>query len=198
MESRYEFMLKEIEESKALVLLEVGVYRAERSGQMIERALKSALEQNVHFYGVDLFEDMTPELKTLEVSRSQGPMSKEEASEYLESSYPGVNILLFKGDSKETLPMLNGLIRTPDVVFIDGGHSFPTAFSDWKNVEAMMGDWTTVFFDDYSEISTMINTKKVVDTIDRDKYTVTISPECDHASSDYESADLRIAKVVRK
>ena len=196
MGDRFDILRELIIANKCKQLLEVGVFRCERSHLMIKAALEHAKPEEIFFTGLDMFEDMTAELTKKEVSRPSGPWSELMCKEYLRMNFPGVRTQLIKGDTKETLK--NFRLSEYDFVFLDGGHSIQTAMSDWLNISLMMKPGTIVCFDDYSEKSTMINTKAVVDTIDRNIFSVEIAEQCDFASSDYEDADLRIAIVRMK
>jgi hypothetical protein len=57
-----------------------------------------------------------------------------------------------------------------DLIFIDGGKSFPEAKSDWENSKTLMHDRTAVFVHNY-EFS---GVRRMVDNIPRDKYQVKI------------------------
>jgi hypothetical protein len=189
MEQRYDFMLRGIDEIKPETLVEVGVFRGERSREMIRRALKH--RDSVRFFGFDLFEDMTEQLKEKEVSRSLMPSKMNELLKELKEEFPKAEIFLIKGDTKQTLPVMDIPI---DFAFIDGGHSYDTARSDLKEVLRMINYDSLVFVDDYSEQSKNIFTKKVVDEVSSN-YLVEISGEVDSASPSYGSVDLRMARI---
>jgi hypothetical protein len=196
MSDRFDILRRIIVENKFTKILELGVYQCERSSLMIAAALENSKPEDVTFQGFDMFEDMTAELTKHEVSRPAGPWSVMQCSAYLSAKFPGVHYILTKGDSKKTLETEN--VIDWDLCFIDGGHSLETAMSDWKHISRMMRPGKVVCFDDYSMVSTLINTRRVVDEIDRSKFDVEISVECDYASTDYESADLHLATVRMK
>jgi len=193
-ERRFEEVYKAIDERKAKTLVEVGVYRCERSKEMIKRALKHSRAEDISFFGFDLFEFMTPELSAKEVSRSSLPMSSKDALEYLTKQFPGVRINIIAGDSKKTLSEKNIPF---DVAFVDGGHSYETTLSDWENISRMMKEDSVVCFDDYSEIPGVFTTQ-VVEEIDKSIYSVEISEVFDMSTPAYGSVKLHIAKVRKK
>ncbi|KKK89601.1 hypothetical protein LCGC14_2731450, partial [marine sediment metagenome] len=59
----------------------------------------------------------------------------------------GVEVKLFKGFSKDTLPIFAKMNIRPDFVYIDGGHSFETVENDWNWVKQLTDG--IVIFDDY-------------------------------------------------
>ena len=91
--------------------------------------------------------------------------------------------MLFKGDSVETLPKEVKTLPKMDLIFIDGGHSYATAKSDWENSRFLMHNETAVFFHNYD----FSGVKRVIDNISREEYQVKII----HPSSDYDSAFVK-------
>lgn len=140
---RYNAISEIIREINAKSLMEIGVFKAVRSRQMILTALETP--GRVTFYGFDLFEDMTEDRCKLEAC--QMPLHEMEA--YSKLNAIGVDVSLFKGDSKETLPRFTKLGIKPDFIFIDGGHSAETQESDWRYVQQCLDDTTVIVFDDY-------------------------------------------------
>ena len=140
---RYDVIPDIVRDCGAKILLEIGVYKCIRSQAMILAALETI--GKVQFFGFDLFEDLTNELADLEMSPK--PYCIAQAYEKLNGI--GVDVVLFKGFSRETLPMFLTMNIKPDFIFIDGGHSFETVESDWNYVKQMMHDETVVVFDDY-------------------------------------------------
>lgn len=190
-EKRFTELSKAIAETKAKILIEVGVYRCERSRVMINEALK--YNKDISFYGFDLFQYMTNELSSKEVSRSQFPFSSKNAFTVLVNEFPTVNLNIIPGDSKITLADQNIPF---DVAFIDGGHSLETTQSDWDNISRMMKPGSIVLIDDYSDIPGVF-TKQVVDKIDRSKFSVELSEDFDMSTPQYGSVRLHIAKIKR-
>ena len=60
-----------------------------------------------------------------------------------------VEVKLFKGFSRDTVPEFAKLGIKPDFVFIDGGHSWDTVKDDWNNVKGLIHNDTVIVFDDY-------------------------------------------------
>lgn len=59
-------------------------------------------------------------------------------------------IKLFKGNTKETLPVNLSRLAPVDFVYIDGGHSYGTVKSDYFNVKPVLKTGTVVVFDDFN------------------------------------------------
>lgn len=132
-----------IRENNCKILVEIGVCGGFHAKQMILTALETPGE--VFYYGFDLFEDITDEIRELEASPR--PLLEREVYERLKGS--GVKVKLFKGYTKDTLSEFLKLNIKPDFVFIDGGHSYYTIENDWFYVRKMMKPETIVVFDDY-------------------------------------------------
>jgi predicted O-methyltransferase YrrM len=68
---------------------------------------------------------------------------------YINDKYPDRHTLIF-GDSKETIPRFkkNNSNITFDVIFIDGGHDYQTAFMDLLNCKQVAHNKTIVIMDD--------------------------------------------------
>lgn len=185
---RFNAIYSDIRRNNRKKLMEIGVYRAARSLQMLKVAGKDA-----EFVGFDYFEDMTYEVIKNEVSMPVMPFSVEKVKSVL-SDY---NHYLIKGDTKETLPkFITESNFTPDLMFIDGGHSLETTLSDLKCCLLLLNERNVLYVDDYSEKSTKLKTKEAVDSLPS-KYRVELIDTQDFAGEDYEKADLKLAKIIK-
>ena len=144
---RYEQLKSQIMKMKSCTkIMEIGVHKGKSSLRMINAALKK--NNNVNFYGFDIFEGMTPELHKNEMAKM--PRSEKEIYNLL-SETTGAKINLIKGNTSKTLP---DFVETHlgfifDFVFVDGGHSEETVLSDWENVKKLIEDEKVIIFDDY-------------------------------------------------
>lgn len=68
---------------------------------------------------------------------------------------------LFMGDTRKTLPEVVNKLPKMDLIYIDGGHDYETAKSDWENSKKLMHNKTLAVFDDYP----LEGVKEVVDGI---------------------------------
>ena len=143
--SRYDWVPGLVDASKSRYLMEIGTWTGERALAMIEAAKKHHDPKDIHYYGYDLFEEMSPEM--LEVERSKQPWSEGLVSKRL--AHTGANIHLVKGNTHETLHPITPYTGGPmDFIFIDGGHSFETITSDWEGIQPYIGASTIILFDD--------------------------------------------------
>lgn len=146
--------------------MEIGVADGENARNMLRVAMQNFSPEEVEYYGFDLFDDD---------SRMKQVRQKLEET--------GCRFRLFKGDSLLTLPRAVKTLPKMDMIFIDGGHSYETAKSDWENSKTLIHERTAVFFHNYS----FSGVKRVVDNISREEYQVKII----HPSSDYDTAFVK-------
>jgi len=150
--------------NKCRIIMEIGIADGENAKRMVTVASNNFPAEMVEYYGFDLFgwngdSQMKRVLKKLKAT--------------------GCRFKLFRGDSTITLPKIEDLPMM-DLIFIDGGHSYPTVKSDWENVKTLMHDETAVFFHNYD----FSGPKRVVDNISRDEYDVKIIyPPSDSATA---------------
>lgn len=151
--------------NKCKRIMEIGVADGENARSMVKAAIRNFLPEEVEYYGFDFFESSQD---------SEGGQVKQKLKE------TGCKFKLFKGDSVKTLPEVVKTLPKMDLIFIDGGHSYPTVKSDWENSKTLMHDETAVFFHNYG----FSGPKRVVDNISREEYQVEII----HPPSDYDTA----------
>jgi len=151
--------------NKCRRIMEIGVADGENAKSMAMAASNNFPIEEVEYYGFDLFgwngdSHMRRVIKKLEAT--------------------GCKFKLFRGDSTITLPKLVEDLPMMDLIFIDGGHSYPTANSDWENSKNLVHDETAVFFHNYD----FSGPKRVVDNISRIEYDVKILyPPSDSATA---------------
>ncbi len=151
-------------------IMEIGVADGRNAVEMVNAALQNFSPEEVEYYGFDFFGGIGDSQLKL-VSRTLGRT--------------GCRFKLFKGDSAKTLPKVAKNLPMMDLIFIDGGHSFSTVKSDWKNSKLLMHNETAVFFHNYN----FSGPKKVVENISREEYSVKIIDP---------PSDYRTALVKRK
>lgn len=202
MPRRYGVLLQEVRRSRARTILEIGVYRGSRAKEMIEAAMLTWKPLDVRYIGFDLFEDLSDELCTKEFSKKPSPQAA--IQELLSST--GAHVELYRGFSQDTLPTFvvteKAERRTPDLVFIDGGHAVHTILSDWRNVEHLMGPHTVVFFDDYyvggGENVRTVGCQSIIDRLDRSRYDVAIVGPADRFTKEWGVLHIQLARVQKK
>jgi hypothetical protein len=116
---------------------------------------------DIKYYGFDLFEGMTPNVKDREF-HGKCDVTREEAENKI--SKTGSEYELIVGNTIDTMPDFNP-DRLIDFVFIDGGHSIATIASDWSNIKRIMSDHTIVLFDDYYENRDDVGCKSLIDSL---------------------------------
>jgi predicted O-methyltransferase YrrM len=159
------FLNEYIRRNKCKKIMEIGVADGENARSMVKVAIQSFSPEEVEYYGFDLFEG----------NRMENVRQKLKET--------GCKFSLFRGDSVKTLSTVLKKLPRMDLVFIDGGHSYEIAKSDWENSRSLMHDETAVFFHNYG----FSGVRRVVDNISREKFQVKII----HSSSDYDSAVVK-------
>ena len=159
------FLNEYIHRNKCKKIMEIGVADGENARTMVKVAIQSFSPEEVEYYGFDLFEGNRMEHVRQKLKET------------------GCKFSLFRGDSVKTLSTVLKKLPRMDLVFIDGGHSYEIAKSDWENSRSLMHDETAVFFHNYG----FSGVRRVVDNISREKFQVKII----HPSSDCDSAVVK-------
>ena len=191
---RYDQLIELVKTNKCKKIVEVGTHKGNSALRMINASLDSCLNaEDIYYYGFDLFELMTQEVFEKEVSKwapSELKVSKTLAK-------TGVNIKLYKGFSKDTIPLFVKEGVTPDFIFIDGGHSIETLENDWDLIKEVADKDTIIVLDDY--ISNFDKKKYgcngLADTLDRNKWDVDILPVTDVIN---EELSIQFVKIQKK
>jgi len=168
----YSTIFKYLSENKCRNIMEIGTYTGENAVQMIK-----ACRSDVHYYGFDLFEGITPQLVGTEFSHPSTP-DMDTVKKYIESMV-SAEVTLFSGNTNTTLKSVVKDLPSMDMIFVDGGHSIETIRNDWKHISKLMKDNTVVFFDDYFPEMPFIGCQFLIDEIDKTKYEVEVLPEFD-------------------
>jgi len=161
----HSFLNEYIRRNKCKRILEIGVADGGNARNMVGVAIRNFSPEEVEYYGFDLFS-------------GDGDSRMEQVRQRLKDTR--CKFQLFKGDSVKTLSEAVKTLPKMDLIFIDGGHSYATVRSDWKNSKSLMHNGTAVFFHNYD----FSGPKKVVDNISREEYQVKII----HLLSDCDTA----------
>ena len=172
--------------------MEIGVWNGEHAFQMIREAKKIFPPEEVEYYGFDLFELMDSDTYAEEVSKK--PPSLETVKNKLEKT--NARIHLYKGATKQTFPKVVKELPKMDFVFIDGGHSIETIKNDWEYTQQVMDNHTIVIFDDYWNKEDA-GCKKVVKSIDRNKFEVKILPTQDKFKKEWGTLKINFVQVEK-
>jgi len=198
--NRYERLVKEVSKSKALNIMEIGVFNGAHSDLMIKACLQVNPLDRINYYGFDLFEGITEEQMRQEVAKR--PLLIDEVKDKLSKINQSVKIHLYKGNTNITLPECTGKLPKMDFIFIDGGHSYETVRSDWLNSQKLMHKATVVIFDDYVNDKAISvenwGVNRLIDSIDRKLYNVKILNPVDWFEHDWGILKTRLVKVEIK
>ncbi|MDO8495017.1 MAG: class I SAM-dependent methyltransferase [bacterium] len=176
-------------------IMEIGTWTGDRALTMIKLAKGYRRQKEIDYYGFDLFEEMTQERYSEEISK--WPPAQAEAQAKLSAT--GINIHLFQGDTMKTLPQEVPALPKMDLIFIDGGHSLETSANDWQWASRLMHEKTVVIFDDYWSDRTDAGCKVTVDSLDRTKYSVTLWPLVDKfKKTAFGPLKIKLAKVTKR
>lgn len=140
---RYIQLLDIIEREKPRHICEIGTWNGNNAIRMIQAAAKYRPMKDIHYQGFDLFEQMTGEQYTRELSKHGYPL--EVVQRRLEAT--GANIELITGDTKETIGDM--YTKMHDFIFVDGGHSEETIENDGGAALECVNDDGVIIFDDY-------------------------------------------------
>jgi glycosyltransferase involved in cell wall biosynthesis len=179
-------------------IMEIGTYNGENAVQMIKAAALKVKETDIHYYGLDLFENITQAKITTELSHPKTP-DMESVKKYIESSVKA-KVTLFSGDTNTTLESVIKELPFMDMIFIDGGHSLETIDNDWKYAARLMKSDGIVFFDDYLPEMPFIGCKTLIDGIQKSmvSYDVEVLPEYDDYPKPYGHMRSQLASIQPK
>ena len=172
-------LLDLIKEKKPKHFLEIGVFCGVTSRNVCE-LLNIINKGNFSYIGFDLFGEKVNEslneaepeyIKSQKFSnplkgfyynylKKENLNSIESVSNFLKKFEN--NITLIKGDTNVTLK--NNITSNIDFAFVDGGHSYKTAYSDLETLyDRMKNKNATILCDDYLDASYITETKNAID-----------------------------------
>lgn len=185
---RYDNLITEVEKRKPKTIMEIGTWNGVHAAEMYQEAKR--YNDQVIYYGFDLFE-IRDEKINQEEHNVKTIYNRKNVENHLKSQR--VTYALFQGFSRDTVP--NFEPDAPiDFLYIDGGHSVQTIFDDWNNCQRLINDDTVVIFDDYYHHREDTGCNQVIDSIDREKYSVEFLDPTDHI----DGQEIQFVKVVRK
>lgn len=199
---RYEGLFGTLEDLAAeerlnLQYLEVGTYNGSRTEELC-KYWREVFNGTFNYVGFDLFEDMTPETNTAELSKAVLPPSKAEVEAKLKKA--GARVTLIKGNTRDTIPAFVESMKDdykPDLIFIDGGHSLETIASDWGALQFLVHKKTHVLFDDYYENRDDYGCKNLIKELEaNEKYIVRLLDPVD--TYDHTKLKVRMVSVRLK
>lgn len=178
---------------ESLTFIEVGTYNGYRAIKLCSEWIHRT-NKPLNYIGFDLFEDMTRDVNTKELSKSTLPPSLAVVEKLFKQAK--VPHRLIKGDTKITIPKFvaesNFNPRDPLLIFIDGGHSLETVASDWEALSKLAGIYTVFIFDDYYENKERFGCRETITKLQQDpKWNVNLLNPVDRV----ESSGLQIRMV---
>lgn len=193
---RYVDLLRAAYACRPRTIVEIGTYNGIHARHLIQIARIFHPASEVHYWGFDLFEMMTPEVQQAEFSLR--PPSVGEVEKFLRRT--GANVHLRKGFSKETVPQAAPLMGRADLVFVDGGHALETVRTDWQNVQPLLHPGTVVVFDDWFENAERevqgFGCREVIRKLDPARYRVELLPHVDEFEHPWGILRTRMVKVT--
>ena len=176
-------------------ILEIGTNNGNNAIGMIKTAASRVPEDKIHYYGFDLFEDLTPELVGKEFSfEKSSPMADVEKK--IEDQTKA-KATLFKGDTNKTLEAAKELPKM-DFIYIDGGHAVETVRNDWKHCSEKVKPEGVIFLDDYFPEMPFIGCKFLLDEIDKSRFETVVLPTKDTYTQTWGRLVSQLVKVQPK
>lgn len=165
--TRYKNLLEQIDLVAPRFILEFGVWKGYTAVRMIKHALQ--YRQDVHYFGIDTFQNITVEQAAYE-NHTKAMAQYKETLKYLDSEIGQARHSVVMGESKKMFRkirrnFMKNIFYTKhcDLIFIDGGHSVATILHDWLAAESIMDDKTVVIFDDYYKDITDVGAFHVIE-----------------------------------
>jgi len=178
-------LLQNIFKHKPKNFLEIGVYTGVTALNVC-KLLQFINNNEFKYIGIDLFEDFSKNNFINEVA-PQSNYSKKYFNNPIKNfflrligqelnSFKNVNkflnkfsenVMLYKGKSSDVLKKID--LKSINYIFLDGGHSFETVYSDLNIIYSKANIRTVIFCDDYNlnnsgvqkAIDTFVNNKKL-------------------------------------
>ncbi len=174
----YKGLFEVIKEIIPANIMEIGTSSGQTAIGMIRTAGQFSKEDQISYFGVDLFEFGKPSQWEYEFTGGYIPPKKADVETRLRAETAAdITLVAFDSKNLHLVPVEERLKM--DLIFIDGGHSLETVLSDWEFAKTSMHEKTVVVLDDYFTELPFIGCKSVVDNIDRSVFDVKIMPEID-------------------
>lgn len=177
-------------------ILEIGTNNGDNAIGMIKTAAFRVPEDKIHYYGFDLFEELTSELVEKEFSLEKSP-SMEEVEKKIKS-LTKANITLIRGDTNNTLKTTGDWLELPptmDFIYIDGGHAVDTIRNDWNFCSKMVKSSGVIFLDDYFPEMPFVGCKFLLNEIDKTKFNIELLPTKDTYEQTFGKLVSQLVKV---
>ena len=191
-------ILRHLRNYQPINLLEIGVHKGEFAKRMLSQ-IDNERHHEISYTGIDLFAS----LHTKAINIKEGslwPDSKKDVYKKLSETYPRVKVNLMEGFSEKCLKKIRN--KKFDFIFIDGGHSYKTVYSDWMRCKELIAPNGFIFFDDFINESAIKHTRfginKVINGIDSKFWNIETLPRKDCFKKKWGILKIQIIKVSKK
>jgi len=191
--SQYWPMFNTLRQKPCRKIMEVGVHNGNNAIAMIKAAAQKVPEEEICYYGFDLFEEKTREITEQEFSPIQ-VVNFKDVKEHIKK-HTTAKVTLLKGDTRKTLM---GVFPAMDLIYIDGGHSIETTRSDWENAQRLTHKETVVYFDDYNDEIPFMGSHFIVGELPS-KYQAEVLPNTNYYKRPFGHLKCQLLRVtIRK
>jgi hypothetical protein len=144
--NRYEHLVHFVAKAKPRSMLEIGVWRGDRSEQFLQR-----VPELQDYVGLDLFEEIDSTTYQKESMGKCHPSTLQQVQSRLENAARnGTRIRLIRGRTDVTMPQLvQERPHSFDLIYLDGGHSLETVQNDWDHSLRLLRGTGWIVLDDY-------------------------------------------------
>lgn len=193
----YEPLFRTLAEKPCRNIMEIGVFDGTSAIAMIKQAAKLVPEEEINFFGFDLFEDMTQQVRDEEFSFGGRlpPKMKDVEKMFLEATK--AKISLTKGNTRQTLKHNAKMLPKMDIIYIDGGHTIETIRNDWQYSSELMHKDTVAYFDDYCDEMPFVGSFFIKDELAKN-FRSQVMPEVDYYQKKFGRFKAQLLKVEKK
>jgi len=175
-------------------ILEIGTHNGKNAVAMIKNASLKVPENEIEYYGFDLFEDLSSQLSIEEFSISEATPKVADVQKFIQENTKA-KVTLIKGNTRETLKENN--LPEMDLIYIDGGHTIETTRNDWQYSSRLMKEDTVVYFDDYCDEMPFIGAYFIKNELGP-QYQYEVMPEPDIYKRKFGHLKTQLLKVEKK
>ncbi len=176
-------------------ILEIGVNNGNNAVAMIKAAAQKVPEEEIHYWGFDLFEGKT---ESLVMEEFQNPLivKVDEVKAHIKK-HTTAKVTLFKGNSRWTLKRAIKSLPIMDLIYIDGGHSIETTRNDWEYSSRLVDNNTVVYFDDYDDEMPFLGSYFIVSELSS-KYQAEVLPNTNYYKRPFGRLKCQLLRVIMK
>jgi hypothetical protein len=193
--NHYAGLFKVIRTYKPRTILEIGTSAGDTAIGMIRTAGRLVPENEITYWGIDLFESGNADVWEEEFTGGYRPPKLGEVYDKIRRE-TSAKIKLMAVNSNHLKPEDLREMGTPDLIYIDGGHSLATIRHDWLLANEIAGPLTVIVFDDYFAEMPFIGCKQIVDSINSTQYLVKVMPEIDDYGHSFGRLRTQLAIAV--